>query len=79
MQRRMFFMGLVATLATTLNATISRALVWSLVTQEEFDREVAEFKSRRAFGVEQTTSARTARRSRCTQDRNQATRSKATY
>lgn len=50
MQRRMFFMGLVATLATTLNATISRALVWSLVTQEEFDREVAESRAAGRLG-----------------------------
>ncbi|WLC16287.1 hypothetical protein [Bradyrhizobium diazoefficiens] len=45
MRKRTFLMGGVATLVGVFSATASSALNWPLVTQEEFDREVAEGKS----------------------------------
>jgi hypothetical protein len=39
MRRRTFIVGLTSSFIATMNTTISRAQVWSLVTQEEFDRE----------------------------------------
>jgi hypothetical protein len=45
MRRRIFVMGSIVTLFATLNATISHAFDWLLVTQEEFDRERLEAKA----------------------------------
>jgi hypothetical protein len=47
MKRRRFLFGSVATLIAASNAKISHAIDWSLVTQEDFDRELSEAK---AFG-----------------------------
>lgn len=45
MRKRTFLFGGVAALVEVFSATASSAANWSLVTQEEFDREAAEEKS----------------------------------
>jgi hypothetical protein len=52
MRRRMFILATVSSFAALFAAGISRAQTWSLITKEEYDREVAWSRDRKPSSVD---------------------------